>query len=160
MSTPTDVANRVHRNRLSNGRGKVTTPKESRKSNAKTSPGYQKSRSKKSPLAARNANINDAEIKKTTHKVEPIAKPTQAHQTQSKSRFRNLLADSDSDTESEPEIQEVQIRSPSIGDLSQRNNLSKYLIVDVNICMQCMRKYYVHIIFRMSLFWEKVIRFS
>ena len=119
MSTPTDVGNKVHRNRLSKGRGKVTTPKESRNSNTKTSPGYQKARTNKSPLAARNVNINDAEIKKTSRKVEPIAKPTQAHQTQSKSRFRNLLADSDSDTDSEPEIQELQVRSQSITDLPQ-----------------------------------------
>ena len=105
MSTPTDVANKVHRNRLGKGRGKVATPKESRNSNAKTSPGHQTTRSNKLPLAARNANVHN-----TSHKIETIAKPTQSHQTQSKSRFRNLLADSDSDTDSEPEIQELQVR--------------------------------------------------
>ena len=111
MSTPTDVANKVQRKRLSKGRGRVTTPKEARNPNAKKSPGYQKARSNKSPLAARNANIQNTEIENTSHKVEPIVKPTQPHQTQSKSRFRNLLADSDSDTESEAEIQDVQVRS-------------------------------------------------
>lgn len=141
MSTPTDVGNKVHRNRLSKGRGKVTTPKESRNSNTKTSPGYQKARSKTSPLAARNANVHNTEVEKTSHKIETIAKPTEAHQTQSKSRFRNLLADSDSDTDGEPETHEVQIRSPSIGDLPQRSNLSKYLIVNMKNYMQDLRKY-------------------
>ena len=143
MSTPTDVGNKVHRNRLSKGRGKVTTPKESRNSNTKTktSPGYQRARSKKSPLTTRNANVHNTEVEKTSHKIETIAKPTQAHQTQSKSRFRNLLADSDSDTDSEPETQEVQIRFPSIGDLPQRSNLSKYLIANMKNYMQDLRKY-------------------
>ena len=112
MSTPTDVANKVHRKRLSKDRGKVTTPtKEARNPNAKRSPGCRKARSNKSPLAARNANIQNTETEKTSHKVEPIVKATQSLQTQSKSRFRNLLADSDSDTEGEPELQEVQVRS-------------------------------------------------
>ena len=105
MSTPSDVVSKVNKNRLSKGRGRNSTPKQSKHSPENLPVDTHKMSSKRSHLAARNGNVPS----KIEHKQGSTMKPAETHPTQSKSRFQNLLADSDSDTDGEDEKQKVNL---------------------------------------------------